>query len=407
MIAAAFLAFSCNKEGGKVNPGPTPSDGGRHADKPYVNDFVSVKKIYKIKVSPDILKCAKVEMVYKDAQGKSVKKKIETTEEVRIVETKALSKACIMTDEEKELASSVSFTPQNTIPSGQQTFTYEYSMSYEFERADGSTEQWAGVNIAPNITCDSKDDVEEDLNAMSLSCTKDITFDQSNGYFIPNNQYWRTADDGYISQATTTDGQKQEDPTTVQERRDGHDYVDLGLSVYWATCNVGARTEADYGGIYGWGDASGYHTEQMDHFYPTHSPSITDIKATRFDIAYSQWGTEWRLPTVTELGELFNRSNCDWKWTDSYRNSGVKGYIVTSKLPGYVGNYIFMPAAGKRVYETYYQEQGKCGYYWSSEINTSDKQFAWMSYFTNMDNLYAKKSHERWYGAAVRPVKQK
>ena len=33
----------------------------------------------------------------------------------------------------------------------------------------------------------------------------------------------------------------------------GHDYVDLGLSVLWATCNVGAEKAEEYGDYYAWG----------------------------------------------------------------------------------------------------------------------------------------------------------
>lgn len=41
----------------------------------------------------------------------------------------------------------------------------------------------------------------------------------------------------------------------------GHDYVDLGLSVKWATCNIGSSKPEDVGGFYGWGDPTGkkYH----------------------------------------------------------------------------------------------------------------------------------------------------
>lgn len=34
---------------------------------------------------------------------------------------------------------------------------------------------------------------------------------------------------------------------------DGHEYVDLGLSVKWVTCNIGAENSWDYGDYYSWG----------------------------------------------------------------------------------------------------------------------------------------------------------
>ena len=33
----------------------------------------------------------------------------------------------------------------------------------------------------------------------------------------------------------------------------GHEYVDLGLSVKWATCNVGASSPEEYGNYFAWG----------------------------------------------------------------------------------------------------------------------------------------------------------
>ena len=35
---------------------------------------------------------------------------------------------------------------------------------------------------------------------------------------------------------------------------DGHSYVDLGLSVKWATCNLGATTPYEFGTYYAWGE---------------------------------------------------------------------------------------------------------------------------------------------------------
>ena len=34
----------------------------------------------------------------------------------------------------------------------------------------------------------------------------------------------------------------------------GHEYVDLGLSVKWAMCNVGASSPEEYGDYYAWGE---------------------------------------------------------------------------------------------------------------------------------------------------------
>ena len=47
----------------------------------------------------------------------------------------------------------------------------------------------------------------------------------------------------------------------VSGEKGGHEYVDLGLSVKWATCNVGATRPEEYGGYYAWGE-----TEEKDNY---------------------------------------------------------------------------------------------------------------------------------------------
>lgn len=47
--------------------------------------------------------------------------------------------------------------------------------------------------------------------------------------------------------------------TTEQQQigeTNGYQYVDLGLSVKWATCNVGATSPYDTGNLYAWGEVS-------------------------------------------------------------------------------------------------------------------------------------------------------
>lgn len=48
----------------------------------------------------------------------------------------------------------------------------------------------------------------------------------------------------------------------------GHEWVDLGLSVKWATCNVGASVPEQYGNYYAWGE-----TKPKDEY--TQSNSVT------------------------------------------------------------------------------------------------------------------------------------
>lgn len=383
-------------------------DGGRTPDTPYVNDYVSMDKVYNFRVNNDLLKVANITFTILNAAGELESILVTGTSTIsrrEKVDLNPVTRACKLTPEETELAASVTCEPKDGIPAGQYVFEYELQMNYVVTRENGQVETIYVVNSQPQCPCVEAEDVPNELHAISLGCTKDMQFNQDNGY-INNNTYWVTSNQGYINWEVrpTDDGLNQTDPATQPQRRAGREYVDLGLSVYWATCNVGARTESEYGGVYGWADGSGYHTEASYKFYPTSRPSVKNIAGTRMDIAHCQWGDGWKMPSTAELGELFNRDNCNWEWTDSYKSSGIKGYVVTSRKAGYEGNYIFLPAGGKRQYETYYQQLGQYGYYWSSELYDGDNQFAYIAYFTSKDNLYPKFHLERYNGAAVRPV---
>ncbi|MBQ0020730.1 MAG: zinc finger-like domain-containing protein [Bacteroidales bacterium] len=176
-------------------------------------------------------------------------------------------------------------------------------------------------------------------------------------------------DDGGNTGGTTSN-------TTGKEN--GHEWVDLGLSVKWATMNVGATTASGYGEYYAWGETSSksnydwstykWSTGNTDHLtkYCTSSRYGTvDDKRTLTlddDAAHVNWGGKWRIPTNTEIKELFRNST--WKWTTQ---NGIKGIIVTSKING---NSIFLPAAGDKGQVVSFNIVN--GSYWSSSLNTGE-----------------------------------
>jgi hypothetical protein len=100
--------------------------------------------------------------------------------------------------------------------------------------------------------------------------------------------------------------------------------VDLGLSVKWASYNVGAVTPEGYGEEYSWGEG-------------LQSDNITNICGTKYDVARNKWGGNWRMPTYEEIEEL--NSKCLWAWSES---NGVLGMKAT----GPNGNSIFFPVVG-------------------------------------------------------------
>lgn len=153
--------------------------------------------------------------------------------------------------------------------------------------------------------------------------------------------------------------------------------VDLGLSVKWATMNVGASSPEDYGDYFAWGETSTKSTYNWSMYkwcngssrsltkYNTDSSYGIVDKKTQLDLsddaAYVNWGGSWRMPTDAELIEL--REQCTWTRTTQ---NGVTGYKVTSKSNG---NSIFLPAAGY-LYGSSLRDAGSGGYYWSSSLET-------------------------------------
>ena len=172
-----------------------------------------------------------------------------------------------------------------------------------------------------------------------------------------------------------------------------HGYVDLGLSVKWATCNVGASSPSDYGDYYAWGDTSTKSSYDTDNS-KTYGKSMGNIGGnSSYDVARAKWGGSWRLPTGAELEEL--KTKCTWTWTTQ---GGHNGYKVTSKTNG---KSIFLPAAGYRL-GTSSNYVGDGGYYWSS---TPDESNAYSAFYLRFDSSnHLTEWCGRLYGFSVRPV---
>ena len=173
----------------------------------------------------------------------------------------------------------------------------------------------------------------------------------------------------------------------------GHEWVDLGLSVLWATCNVGASSPSDYGNYYAWGETKtkSSYTEENSKTYNVDLPDISGDP--KYDAATANWGEGWRMPTKEELEELVDK--CDWQWTTQ---RGHNGYKVT----GPNGNSIFLPAAGWRFGIS--TIDGSNGLYWSSTPYGSDTRASKLSFY---DGGHYVVSDDRDYGESVRPVLDK
>ena len=167
---------------------------------------------------------------------------------------------------------------------------------------------------------------------------------------------------------------------------DGHEAVDLGLSVKWATCNVGAYSPEQYGGFYSWGEVNtkGEYTSATTNGYAS-----GDICGTKKDTAYANWGRKWRMPTKTEMEELLKL--CKWEWITKV---DFEGYKVT----GPNGNFILLPASGYR-HGTRQRGKGSSGRYWIGSKYSSCLKFDSTTHNIGKGNYY--------YGFSVRPVTDK
>ncbi len=185
----------------------------------------------------------------------------------------------------------------------------------------------------------------------------------------------------------------------------GKGYVDLGLSVKWATCNVGATTPEEYGNYFAWGETTPKTTYSWSTYkycngtYDSMTKYGTvDNKTTlelTDDAAHVNWGGSWRMPTRAEQYELINTNNCTWTWTTQ---NGVNGYKVTSKKNG---NSIFLPAAGS-LDSSYLDDAGGYGFYWSSSHNTDYGNDAYYLLFDSGDVDWD--YYDRYPGRSVRAV---
>lgn len=221
--------------------------------------------------------------------------------------------------------------------------------------------------------------------------------------------------------------------------------VDLGLSVKWANCNVGATAPEEVGDYFAWGETkpkamdryiSGYYKwcniDEPYYLKYVRDGDHRDNKNTldpEDDAAHVNWGGAWRMPTSTEIEELCNR--CTWERIKQGKRDGFK---VTSKVNG---NSIFIPATGflSPDYDdmanwiggvapnSIHQDRGNT-YIWSSsvndvdwdhDINFTDFQYDW-AYYSSCDArsgyayyLYAgnrgsKETEYRTAGLSVRAV---
>lgn len=134
---------------------------------------------------------------------------------------------------------------------------------------------------------------------------------------------------------------------------------DLGLSVKWATRNIGANSPEEIGGYYAWGEVKEkdiYTLDTYTHYdKSTHKYTLTQgsIVGTEHDVARQEWGSKWRMPTHQEAEEL--RVKCKWELI-TYND------VLGHKVTGPSGKSIFIPLTGYK--STKLGSTAYAGYYW-------------------------------------------
>ncbi|MBQ0150860.1 MAG: hypothetical protein KBT08_09660 [Bacteroidales bacterium] len=175
-----------------------------------------------------------------------------------------------------------------------------------------------------------------------------------------------------------------------------HRAVDLGLSVKWASMNIGATKPEDYGWYFAWGETSGKSNYSWSNegdykwgiYDSSASPKYGMTKYTADveggdglktlqpgdDPATVNWGTKWRTPTLDEIKELLDNTKCEWAWDATKNGYTIKGLKT--------GNSIFLPAPGHYSDSDIYNVNFYGGY-WSSSLSKSDPRYAYIFNFTS------------------------
>ena len=204
--------------------------------------------------------------------------------------------------------------------------------------------------------------------------------------------------------------------------RPDYEYVDLGLSVKWATCNVGAENPMDKGDLFAWGETEPKSYYNMSNYKFSVNGSYQDITKYGFkdqksklepedDAAHVNWGGNWRIPTTGEWKELMGK--CTWTYVKL--KDGTEGFRITGNKRGYRDRWIFLPYTvykdSTSVVEGEYPGAGQYGgLYWTSFL--VDDEFvlelngvcdAWAMWLEK-DVNFTKSIVQRCDGRAIRPV---
>ena len=275
----------------------------------------------------------------------------------------------------------------SSIYGSKNTFAFSYGSFEDNNTFDAPFSRYIGMSVRPVFTSDkwlsnttikfNSDSKTMYVGGSSLISAKVLNNNEEIQYLIEkyesdNTSVLTVSSDGFVNAiapgiahitASITKGpvviSGQCTINVIEEPETGHDYVDLGLSVNWATVNLNAMSPNDYGGFYAWGETKpkinfswdnykfrisgdNYDNVQLSKYVTDSRYGTVDNKVVLDlddDAAYVQWGDGWRIPTENEFNELLEK--CNWDITTI---EGVSGYRITSNIPGYTDRSIFVPS---------------------------------------------------------------
>lgn len=215
----------------------------------------------------------------------------------------------------------------------------------------------------------------------------------------------------------------------------GYEFVDLGLSINWATCNIGAESPEEYGWYFQWGGTAPYNSDlkyaigsstskisfgwnsycallysgttsntvrwrkytTIDSHSPTWVADNKTILEPEDDATHVHIGGESRMPTEEEYQELINA--CDITWITDYNGTGINGRLFTLKTDP--SNTLFFPAAGDLSGTGWYGARA-VGYYWSSSLYSYNSLYGVGLEFDS--DKCSIRNKDRYLGYSIRAV---
>ena len=168
--------------------------------------------------------------------------------------------------------------------------------------------------------------------------------------------------------------------------------VDLGLSVKWANCNLGAAMPSNAGGKYAWGETISKQTFTSETYTLTETSQFQDAATVLL-------GEDFRMPKADDWQELMD--SCIWTFDEDGNAT------VTSRINN---NSILLPIV------KYYNDEGLAApysLYWSRTLtnnNYNNEYYAYMAMFgcdENEGRIYTRKNLNGapcYIGLPIRPV---